>query len=163
MTNLKIEIIKPKQNKKQINIINTIITLLLGILLLFNNNELIVYACKIFGILLFIDGIYMIIKYRTLNAGIYQIIIGVLVFFLANFIETSIRILVGIIMLIIGLNKLLFTLNYQAKNYLGFTYALILIASAIYCIFFQNIILSVIGVILIVSSILNIIEYFKTR
>ncbi len=160
---MKIEIIKPNQNKKQINIINTIITLLLGILLLFNNNDLIVIACKVIGLLVFLDGIYISIKTKNINMGIYQIIIGILLFFLAEFIETSIRIIIGIIILIIGINKLIWTITYDKKNYLVLLLALILIGSAIYCIFFQNIILSVIGIILIISSILNMIEYFKTR
>lgn len=186
----KIEIIKPKskkqekkenefkekynQNKK---FISPILLGVVGLIFLTNSNKIIVYACYILGAVIAGIGIYNIIKYnqikqqlkiedsQKLNTGIIFITIGLLIILLASVIQTFLNLIIGIWLIITGITKLigiseLYTINRKTAN-LNIIESFILIAMGLYTIFFQNIVLTVVGIWMLISAALDLYNIFK--
>ncbi len=176
-----VEIIKPKSKKKQYdgkkfkeefsknkNFISPILMGLIGVIFLTNSNTVIIYACYIIGAFITGFGIYNIIKYVqlknqlkientiALNTGIIAIAIGLLIILLSSIIQTFLNLIIGIWLLITGITKLigisnLYLIDKKTAN-LNIIEAVIVIIMGLYTIFFQNIILTILGVWMIICA-----------
>ena len=177
----KVEIIKPKSKKKirqeedlkqkyenNKKYISPILMGIVGLLLLTNSNDIIIFACYVIGGLIVGYGVYNIISYsqlkkefhiedsKKLNTGIATIGIGLLVILLSGIIQTFLNLLLGIWLIITGVTKLinisnLYNSDRKTAN-LNLIEAVIVIAMGLYSVFFQNIILTVIGAWMIIGA-----------
>lgn len=170
---MKTEIIKPKKEVKEArSFFNPIIYLVLGLLLMFKSNEVVEFLFYILGIIVIIYGIKSfvvyyqnkdIVQYKNINLtiAIASVIIGVLMIVLSGVLEASIRYVLGFFFIFMGVTRLLTSISFN--NYKNFSTIsnIILIALGVYSIFFSNIVLVIIGVILVINAIILFIEYFK--
>ena len=190
--NEKIELIKPKskkQSKKEHDIKNSfnrnkkfispILMGIVGLIFLTNSNTIIIYACYILGAIIAGFGIYNIIKYVQikkelkiedsikLNYGIVSITIGLLIIVLAGIIETFLNIIIGAWLITTGVTKLIGIsnlYNYDKKTAnLNIIEAVIVIAMGLYTIFFQNIVLTIVGIWMIISAAIDLYNLLKTN
>lgn len=190
--NEKIELIKPKskkQAKKEQDIKNSfnrnkkfispILMGIVGLIFLTNSNTIIIYACYILGAIIAGFGIYNIIKYIQikkelkiedsikLNYGIVSITIGLLIIVLAGIIETFLNIIIGAWLITTGVTKLIGIsnlYNYDKKTAnLNIIEAVIVIAMGLYTIFFQNIVLTIVGIWMIISAAIDLYNLLKTN
>ena len=190
--NEKIELIKPKskkQAKKEQDIKNSfnrnkkfispILMGIVGLIFLTNSNTIIIYACYILGAIIAGFGIYNIIKYVQikkelkiedsikLNYGIVSITIGLLIIVLAGIIETFLNIIIGAWLITTGVTKLIGIsnlYNYDKKTAnLNIIEAVIVIAMGLYTIFFQNIVLTIVGIWMIISAAIDLYNLLKTN
>lgn len=190
--NEKIELIKPKskkQSKKEQDIKNSfnrnkkfispILMGIVGLIFLTNSNTIIIYACYILGAIIAGFGIYNIIKYVQikkelkiedsikLNYGIVSITIGLLIIVLAGIIETFLNIIIGAWLITTGVTKLIGIsnlYNYDKKTAnLNIIEAVIVIAMGLYTIFFQNIVLTIVGIWMIISAAIDLYNLLKTN
>lgn len=190
--NKKIELIKPKskkQSKKEQDIknlfnrnkkfISPILMGIVGLIFLTNSNTIIIYACYILGAIIAGFGIYNIIKYVQikkelkiedsikLNYGIVSITIGLLIIVLAGIIETFLNIIIGAWLITTGVTKLIGIsnlYNYDKKTAnLNIIEAVIVIAMGLYTIFFQNIVLTIVGIWMIISAAIDLYNLLKTN
>lgn len=185
-----VEIIKPKskkqekkenefkakfeQNKKYIS---PILLGVFGLIFLTNSNDIIIFACYILGAIIAGFGIYNIVKYnqikqqikiedsQKLNTGIIFITIGLLIIVLASFIQTFLNLIIGIWLITTGITKLigiseLYTSDRKTAN-LNLIQAFIVIAMGLYTIFFQNIILALVGIWMLISAAIDLYNILK--
>ena len=170
---MKAEIIKPKKEMKEArSLLNPVIYLVLGILLMFRSNEVMELIFYVLGIIIIIYGIKSfvlyyqnkdVVQYKNINLtiAIASVIIGVLMIVLSGVLEASIRYVLGFFFIFMGVTRLLTSISFN--NYKNFSTVsnIILIALGIYSIFFSNVVLVIIGVILVINAILLFIEYFR--
>ena len=190
--NEKVELIKPKSKKQEKNeqdlknsfnknkkLISPILMGIVGFIFLTNSNTIIIYACYILGAIIAGFGIYNIIKYIQLknqlkiedsvklNTGIISIAIGLLVILLSSVIETFLNIIIGAWLIITGVTKLigiseLYSIDKKTAN-LNIIEAIIVIAMGLYSIFFQNIVLTIIGIWMIIGAGIDLYNLLKTN
>lgn len=190
--NEKVELIKPKSKKqekkeqdlknsfnKNKKFISPILMGIVGFIFLTNSNTIIIYACYILGAIIAGFGIYNIIKYIQLknqlkiedsvklNTGIISIAIGLLVILLSSVIETFLNIIIGTWLIITGVTKLigiseLYSVDKKTAN-LNIIEAIIVIAMGLYSIFFQNIVLTIIGIWMIIGAGIDLYNLLKTN
>lgn len=190
--NEKVELIKPKSKKqekkeqdlknsfnKNKKFISPILMGIVGFIFLTNSNTIIIYACYILGAIIAGFGIYNIIKYIQLknqlkiedsvklNTGIISIAIGLLVILLSSVIETFLNIIIGTWLIITGVTKLigiseLYSVDKNTAN-LNIIEAIIVIAMGLYSIFFQNIVLTIIGIWMIIGAGIDLYNLLKTN
>lgn len=190
--NEKVELIKPKSKKqekkeqdlknsfnKNKKFISPILMGIVGFIFLTNSNTIIIYACYILGAIIAGFGIYNIIKYIQLknqlkiedsvklNTGIISIAIGLLVILLSSVIETFLNIIIGTWLIITGITKLigiseLYSVDKKTAN-LNIIEAIIVIAMGLYSIFFQNIVLTIIGIWMIIGAGIDLYNLLKTN
>lgn len=190
--NEKVELIKPKskrQEKKEQDLrdyfnknkkfISPVLMAIVGFIFLTNSNTIIIYACYILGAIIAGFGIYNIIKYIQLknqlkiedsvklNTGIISIAIGLLVILLSSVIETFLNIIIGTWLIITGITKLigiseLYSVDKKTAN-LNIIEAIIVIAMGLYSIFFQNIVLTIIGIWMIIGAGIDLYNLLKTN
>lgn len=190
--NEKVELIKPKSKKqekkeqdlknsfnKNKKFISPILMGIVGFIFLTNSNTIIIYACYILGAIIAGFGIYNIIKYIQLknqlkiedsvklNTGIISIAIGLLVILLSSVIETFLNIIIGTWLIITGVTKLigiseLYSIDKKTAN-LNIIEAIIVIAMGLYSIFFQNIVLTIIGIWMIIGAGIDLYNLLKTN
>lgn len=186
----KVELIKPKsknhqskeeeikssfnKNKKYIS---PILLGFVGLVFLTNSNEIIIYACYLLGAIIAGFGIYNIIKYteiknqlkiedsEKLNTGIICIAIGLLVILLSSVIQTFLNIIIGIWLIATGITKLiniseLYIVDKRTAN-LNIIEAFIVIAMGLYTIFFQNIVLTIVGIWMIIGAAIDLYNLLK--
>lgn len=170
---MKAEIIKPKKEMKEArSLLNPIIYLVLGILLMFKSNEVMELIFYVLGIIIIIYGIKSfivyyqnkdVVQYKNINLtiAIASVIIGVLMIVLSGVLEASIRYVLGFFFIFMGVTRLLTSISFN--NYKSFSTIsnIVLIGLGIYSIFFSNVVLVIIGVILVINAIILFIEYFK--
>lgn len=170
---MKAEIIKPKREMKEArSLLNPIIYLVLGILLMFKSNEVMELIFYVLGIIIIIYGIKSfivyyqnkdVVQYKNINLtiAIASVIIGVLMIVLSGVLEASIRYVLGFFFIFMGVTRLLTSISFN--NYKSFSTIsnIVLIGLGIYSIFFSNVVLVIIGVILVINAIILFIEYFK--
>lgn len=190
--NEKVDLIKPKskkQAKKEQDIkdsfnrnkkfISPILMGIVGLIFLTNSNTIIIYACYILGAIIAGFGIYNIIKYVQikkelkiedsikLNYGIVSITIGLLIIVLAGIIETFLNIIIGAWLITTGVTKLIGIsnlYNYDKKTAnLNIIESVIVIAMGLYTIFFQNIVLTIVGVWMIIGAAIDLYNLLKTN
>ena len=190
--NEKVELIKPKskrQEKKEQDLrdsfnknkkfISPVLMGIVGFIFLTNSNTIIIYACYILGAIIAGFGIYNIIKYIQLknqlkiedsvklNTGIISIAIGLLVILLSSVIETFLNIIIGAWLIITGVTKLigiseLYSVDKKTAN-LNIIEAIIVIAMGLYSIFFQNIVLTIIGIWMIIGAGIDLYNLLKAN
>ena len=158
--NEKVELIKPKskrQEKKEQDLrdsfnknkkfISPVLMAIVGFIFLTNSNTIIIYACYILGII--------------------SIAIGLLVILLSSVIETFLNIIIGTWLIITGITKLigiseLYSVDKKTAN-LNIIEAIIVIAMGLYSIFFQNIVLTIIGIWRIIGAGIDLYNLLKTN
>ena len=190
--NEKVELIKPKSKKqekkeqdlrdsfnKNKKFISPVLMGIVGFIFLTNSNTIIIYACYIFGAIIAGFGIYNVIKYIQLknqlkiedsvklNTGIISIAIGLLVILLSSVIETFLNIIIGAWLIITGVTKLigiseLYSVDKKTAN-LNIIEAIIVIAMGLYSIFFQNIVLTIIGIWMIIGAGIDLYNLLKAN
>lgn len=175
---MKVTIIKEKGEKNS-NLISAILQLILGIILVFNADSIITTLFTILGVIVIIIGIAKFIQYfniknqlkienpQILYTAIMYTAAGLLVVFLSNFIENAIRIVTGIWLLFIGLNKLGNAIAWKTKNHKYFLKDLVIsilfILLGIYSILAKNAVLIFIGILLILYSLIQFLNYFQNK
>ena len=159
---MKVTVIKQKEDKN-INIISSVIMLILGIILVLNANQLITTIFIILGAIITGFGLIKLLSYfkskqqlnvennEALISGILSIAIGLITILLASILSNAIQIISGIWLLLLGLNKLTIYLQFKTAP-IDLILAIILIGLAIYTIFFENAILIIIGIVLIITA-----------
>jgi uncharacterized membrane protein HdeD (DUF308 family) len=158
-------IINPEKKKKTPLLLN-FLTLILGCMLLTNNNKVVVYTCYIIGAVAIIIGVYNLFsKYITkkegnVSLGVYATVLGVLLFILGHTIEVTLRMIIGFWLIINGLSKLALAFKVKEKFVPFLVLSIILIGAGMYCILISNVFLTVVGAFLIVSSTIDLYNYF---
>lgn len=163
---MKNELIINPEKKKKSPLLICLLTLVLGCMLLTNNNKVVVWTCYIIGAIALIIGLYNLFakyiakKEGNVSVGIYSIILAILLFILAGTIEVTLRMIIGIWLIINGLSKLALAFKVKEKFVPFLVLSLILIIAGMYCILVSNVILVVVGAFLIVSATIDLYNYF---
>lgn len=173
----KITLIKPKKNKenkhKNIDLISSIIMFIIGLILLTNSSKAVIIVCYCIGAAITAFGSYNLFKYYSLKKelniednvklilGVTTIFIGIVIIILASAIETFLRFIIGIILVTNGIKYIKTSID--SHNYLILTTGIVLVAIGLYTILAENIIFAIVGLLLITSSIIDIIKYFKNK
>ena len=158
-------IINPEKKKKTPLLLN-FLTLVLGCMLLTNNNKVVVYTCYIIGAIALVIGLFNLFSKQltkregNISLGVYATVLGVLLFILAHTIEVTLRMIIGIWLILNGLAKLALAFKVKEKFMPFLILAIILIAAGMYCILVSNILLVVVGAFLIASSTIDLYNYF---
>lgn len=158
-------IINPEKKKKTPLLLN-FLTLVLGCMLLTNNNKVVVYTCYIIGAIALVIGLFNLFSKQltkregNISLGVYATVLGVLLFILAHTIEVTLRMIIGIWLILNGLAKLALAFKVKEKFMPFLILAIILIAAGMYCILVSNILLVVVGAFLITSSTIDLYNYF---
>lgn len=177
MKTQKTTIIKPKkiQNKEQKNyeLIGSIIMLIIGIILFTNSSKAVVIVCYCIGAAISLFGGYNLLNYYRLKKelnientsnliiGVTTIFIGIIFIILASAIETFLRFIIGIILIISGIQKIKTSIDFN--DYITLTTGIVLVAIGLYTILAENIVFAIVGLLLIISSILDIIKYYREQ
>ena len=176
MVNLKVTIVNQKKKNKQRSLIYSIILLVLGIFLTFNSSGVLNTIFNIMGILVILFGIYRFFVYYRLKSqlkvddssilmsAIMSILYGVLIILLSNILTTTIQIVTGIWLLFVGISRLSeadITNIKDKRNLIAVIGAAIIILLGLYTIFSENVLFVALGIILIIYSILDIINYIR--
>ena len=158
-------IINPEKKKKTPLLLN-FLTLVLGCMLLTNNNKVVVYTCYIIGGIALVIGIYNLFgKYITkqegnMSLGVYATVLGILLFILGGTIEVTLRMIIGFWLILNGLSKLALSFKIKDKFIPFLVLSIILIGAGMYCILVSNILLIIVGAFLIVSATIDLYNYF---
>lgn len=183
----KIEIIKPKSKKKKMyednirqkyednkKFIFPILMAIIGFIFLTNSNDVIIYSCYVTGALVAGFGIFKVISYlqikqqlniedsNKLFIGIVTISIGILIIILASIIQTFLNLLIGSWLIVTGVAKIinLNNVNAKEKNF-NLIEAIIYITTGLYSVLFQNIVLMIVGIWMIIGASIEIYNLFK--
>ena len=173
---MKVTIVNQKKKNKQRSLIYSIILLVLGIFLTFNSSGVLNTIFNIMGILVILFGIYRFFVYYRLKSqlkvddssilmsAIMSILFGVLIILLSNVLTTTIQIITGIWLLFVGISRLSeadITNIKDKRNLIAVIGAAIIILLGLYTIFSENVLFVALGIILIIYSILDIINYIR--
>lgn len=162
--------VKEKEDKKK-DLLVPFIMFLLGLIFLTNSSKAIIIVCYIIGAFIMLFGIGKLISYyhlkqqlkiednQKLVLGILTILMGLIVIILSGAIEAALRFIIGAILILNGLQKTFLSINY--RNTVTLVEGIVLIAIGLYTILAENIILQIVGAFLILSSIIDVITYFK--
>lgn len=165
-----------KENKYSsiTSLLTSIALFVIGALLFNNPSEIIETISKIFGVILVVVGLFKIVIYvrrknkgipvtnLNLASGIAILIVGALFIFLAGAFETTLRFIIGIWILLSGINKLIavIALGSQNKNFASMIIiSIVLIILGGYIILVSNLIISMIGLLLMIYSAIEIASY----
>lgn len=169
-----------KENKITTNnLIYALLFLVFGIILLTSTEDLITIASKVIGGVLIIIGIiksiiYIYMKgklgnYSTSNLALALLFIcfGLLLIFLSGTLSFTIRIIIGIWILFAGINRIIFAISMRVIDKKGFFVYLItaLLMTILGIILTAGIFDQLIGLIIIIYSVIEIIDYiyFKVK
>ena len=173
---MKVTIINQKKKYKQRSLIYSIILLVLGIFLTFNSSGVLNTIFNIMGILVILFGIYRFFTYYRLKSqlkiddpsilmsAVMSILFGVFIILLSNILTTTIQIVTGIWLLFVGISRLSeadITNIKDKRNLIAVIGAAIIILLGLYTIFSENVLFVALGIILIIYSILDIINYIR--
>ncbi len=172
---MKVTVINHQNNESNFPI-GSILLLILGIFLAFNSEGFLSSIFIFLGILITLYGIFKIIRYyqiknqfhlddsRVMMSGVSSIIIGILTILLASFLTNAIQIITGIWLIFSGLTKLgnvsLYKSNHTRTYIIELIVSILFILLGIYSIFAENVVLVVLGIILIIYSIIDLVNYF---
>ena len=157
------------------NLLTSIISLIIGVILFSRPDLVIILLSYVLGAILLTYSLFRIIYYSynkgrnpdyPLNDLIWALIImiiGLVCIFLSEAVEYAVRLLIGGWILLMGINRLINALrmsNKKESSFISlFIVSILLILTGAYVIFISNIIISSLGIILIVYSVLEIINY----
>lgn len=179
MKETKATLIKPKKknenkNKKEsMKILGPILMLVLGIILLTNSSKAVILVFYVIGAIFILVGIWNLVSYykmkKELNIedngklvlGTSTLFIGIVILILSGAIETFLRFIIGIILIFNGLKNAISSLS--TKNYITLVIGIVLIGMGLYTMLAENIIFQIIGVLLIISSIVDFIGLLSTK
>lgn len=169
---------KTKENRKK-GLFGSILLLLLGIILITNSNSIVTFAFQIIGAIVITYGIFQIIKYlnlkkqfkiedsETLMSGIIKITIGLLIILLASILEVGLRYILGIYLIMNGINKLWIASSLSERKSKFFINNIvngsIFILLGLYTILIANAALVFVGILLIISAIFDIFSYSQKK
>ena len=158
-------IINPEKKKKS-PLLVSFLTLILGCMLLTNNDSVVVWTCYIIGGIAILIGLFNLFskqirkKEGNISLGVYSLVLGILLIIIARTIEVTLRMLIGIWLILNGLAKLALAFKVREKFVPFLVLAILFIGAGMYCVLFSNILLIIVGVILIVSSTIDLYNYF---
>ncbi len=172
---MKVTIVNNKNSESSFPI-GSLLLLILGIFLTFNSEGVLSSIFIFLGILASLYGIFKFIRYyqiknqfhmedsRVMMSGISSIVIGILTILLASFLTNAIQIITGIWLIFSGLTKLgnasFYKVNHPKLYISELIIAILFILLGIYSIFAKNVVLVVLGVVLIIYSIIDLVNYF---
>lgn len=156
-----------------LSLLSSILFLILGILLIINPEEIVEFISYIIGAIFIVMGIFKITSYFTskdkyafydynLIFGAFCCIVGIIIMAFGSTIVAMFRIVIGIWIILSGLNRL--DLSMKIKNSgvnswtLSLLISILIIIAGIYVVFASGSILSTVGIALVVYSIMDIIE-----
>ena len=157
------------------NLLTSILSLIVGVILFTRPDLVIILISSILGGILVFIGVLKIIYYsyqkgkdntypnKGLVWAIIMIIIGCICIFLSSAVEQFVRFLIGGWILFAGVNR--FIKATEIKNKKGSKFISIMLVSillmfiGIYVIFKSNLVISYLGIVLIIYSILEILNY----
>lgn len=173
---MKGKIIKPNDKYKK-KIIESITLLILGIILVTNSNQAVTIIFQIIGVGIILFGIYKLHHYLMLKkqfkmedsdsliSSIISITIGLLIILLASILEVGLRYIIGFYLIINGISKSFIALSVKNQSpkffYLNIVVSIIYILLGLYTIFIANAAFLIIGIILIFSSLLDLVTCLK--
>ena len=175
---LKVTVVNHSKTYKQRSLIYSIILLVLGIFLTFNSSGVLNTIFNILGILVVLFGIYHFFTYyrlksqlkiddsRILMNAVMSIVFGILIILLSNILTNTIQIITGIWLLFIGISRLGetdFTKLKEPHNFILGMGSILIILLGLYTIFSENVVFVFLGIVLMIYSILDIINYFRYR
>lgn len=178
VVNLKVTVVNHSKKYRKRSLVYSIILLVLGIFLTFNSSGVLNTIFNILGILVVLFGIYRFFTYYRLKSqlkiddsgilmsAVMSVVFGVLIILLSNILTSTIQIITGIWLLFVGINRLGETdlTNLKERNNLILMIgSVIIILLGLYTIFSENVVFVVLGIILIIYSVLDIINYFRYR
>lgn len=158
-------IINPEKKRKAPLLLN-FLTLILGFMLLTNNNKVVVITCYIIGGIAIVIGLFNLFskqltkKEGNISLGVYATVLGVLLFILGGTIEVTLRMIIGFWLILNGLSKLALAFKVKEKFVPFLVLSIILIGAGMYCILVSNILLVVVGAFLIASATIDLYNYF---
>lgn len=174
---VKTTLIKPKKVRekevKKLEILGPLLMLLIGIILFTNSSKAVIFIFYSVGVLAILFGIFRLVSYYRLkkelkvedNAkmvmGSSSIFIGIVIILLAGAIEAFLRFILGFVLLVNGIRKTIFSLN--QRNYVVLLEGILFVGIGLYTILAENIVFQIVGVLLIVSSIIDFIEFLKEQ
>mgnify|MGYP001120058735 CR=1 FL=1 len=170
---MKTEIIKPeKENKNNSSLLTPIIYLIIGVILAFFSNQAVRLIFYIIGIMVIIYGIKLFLvyyqnkdksQYSNINLGlaIISVVGGLLLIFLSESLEISIRYVLGFFLIYMGISRGLTQFSLGECKLPTIVSSVLFIIGGVYSIFKSNAVLMIIGWLLIANSILLFWEYLK--
>ncbi len=173
----KTTLIKPKKTKekepKKTTLIFSLITLILGIILLTSSTKAVIIVCYIIGGIVALFGIYHLFRYYKLKQelkiednqklilGVAFLAIGLVIIILSSVLETCLRFIIGFSLIVNGIKKAIIAIN--NRDSLILILGLMFIAMGLYTILAENIIFQIVGILLILSSSIDILNLFITK
>ena len=162
-------VIKSYETKK--SIIPPIIFLIIGVLLLINPGNIVEFLAYIFGGVFLALGVAKLISDSRRNDkttgdtfySIIMVIMGVVFICCSGTIEFVIRLIVGLWIVINGINTIAIGLNLirvNTKSMFTLIIGVLLLIMGLYTIFVYNLVLSTLGLVLVIYSVLEIVDYF---
>lgn len=156
---------------------SSILFLLFGVILFTNPGNVFDFISYIAGGILFLIGIFNILSYyktlKKLNIeqtsklifGISLIVLALIVIFLSNFIETTIRLICAGWIIYSGITKLIQAINVKDKVtfYVTLSISILMILCGFYVALNAHLILSLIGLFIMIYSILEIASYVFSK
>ena len=159
--------------KDSFSIISAILFLILGILLISNPDGVVKFITYILGAIIIIAGIAKLIFYKknkeainntnNLTIGIVLIVIGIITMFLSDAINFVIKLILGGWLIYSGIVKLVLALKLRENKiqtwYMPLISSIIMIVCGLYTIVFVNVFGIATGIILVIYSIAEIIQF----
>lgn len=160
---------------RKINLISGIAFFILGLIIFLKPSLVVKFISYFLGGIIIIIGFYKTINYYIQNKqlkivnrnelafGVTAILLGIVFIFLADAIELLLRFLVGIWVIIAGLNKIMatfYTTDRTYKFYSLIVIGLILIGVGFYIVFVSNLAISIIGLIMMIYGIIDFVSFF---
>lgn len=152
----------------------SIVLFIIGAILFSNPKDIVILVSQILGGILAVIGLFnFVFHYRKKSKGAFTtnqelissivlMIVGFLFIFLAGAFETALRFIMGIWILLSGINKLIATLSLgpKVKNYTSMLIvSIILLLGGMYIILWSNLVLSVLGIVIMIYSGIEIYSY----
>ena len=163
---MKNELIINPEKKKKSPLLISLLTLVLGCMLLTGSNRIVEITCYAIGVIALIIGIYNIVskyalkKEGNIGVAVYAIVLAILLFILGRTIDVTLRVIIGFWLILNGLAKLALAFKVKDKFVPFLVVSIILILSGMYCVLFSNIIFVMVGAFLIVSATIDLYNYF---
>lgn len=155
-------------------LLSSIALFIIGAILFSNPEDIVILVSQIFGGVLCIIGLFnFIFHYHKKSKGVFTtnqelissivlLIIGFLFIFLAGAFEMALRFIMGIWILLSGINKLIATLTLgpKTRNYTSMLIvSILLLIGGIYIILWSNLLLSGLGIVIMIYSGIEIYSY----
>lgn len=172
---MKVTVVDKNYKGQDSSLVYSIILLVLGIFLTLNANGVLNIVFDILGSLVMIYGVYKLVMalklkkdFKAINnslmsSSIMSLIFGLLIIILSQVLINAINVVTGIWLIFTGISKLNVALSIGSIKEKDFIVSLIssilIIGLGLYTIMSQNVVLTIIGILLIIYSVIDIINY----